>query len=206
MTNTCAIPIRRRNGGFSLLEMMIAVSIIFILAALAVPTLMTQVYAVRIQYSARDLSGLLQRARMEAVRKNSFFSLQYVSGTPEEAQVLDKNSAVVTTIPPAVFGQGVTGSYGLGGGAPAQTTLMTALQFAAATPGVNTLPSFNARGLPCIATTGAATCVQTLGQGFIFFLSGTSGSSGSVGWAAVAVTPSGRCEVFSWDGGNWNQQ
>jgi prepilin-type N-terminal cleavage/methylation domain-containing protein len=206
MENFCAIRLRRSNGGFSLLEMVIVVSIIFILAALAVPTLMTQVYATRIQYSARDLSGLLQRARMEAVRKNSFFSLQSVAGPPAGAQVLDKNSAVLTTIPPAVFGQGVTGSYGLGGGAPAQATLTTALNFAAAPLVVNTLPSFNARGLPCIATTGAATCVQTLGQGFIFFLSGTSASSGAVSWAAVAVTPSGRCEVFTWDGANWSQQ
>lgn len=206
MKNTCTIPIRRSHGGFSLLELMVVVAIVFIVAALAVPTLMTQVYAIRIQYSARDVSGVLQRARMEAVRKNSFYSLNYVAGTPNEVQVLDKNSVAVTSIPPAVLGNSVTGSFGLGGPAPAQSTLMGTLNFTAAAPGVNTLPSFNARGLPCIATTGATTCTQTLGQGFIFFLGGTSGSSGAAGWAAVAVTPSGRCEVFTWDGTNWNQQ
>lgn len=206
MRKSCPISHRRNRAGFSLLELIIVVGVIFIAAALAVPTLMTQVNAIRIQYSARDVSGLLQRARMEAVRKNSFYSLQFVAGTPTLVQILDKNSTVVTTIPPVVLGSSVAGSYGLGGGAPAQATLMGTLNFTAANAGVNTLPSFDARGLPCIATTGSPTCVQTLGQGFVFFLSGTSGSSGAVGWAAVAVTPSGRCEVFSWTGTNWSQQ
>jgi prepilin-type N-terminal cleavage/methylation domain-containing protein len=206
MEDTCTIPMRRGDRGFSLLEMMIVVGMILILAALTVPTLMTQVYAIRIQYSARDVSGLLQRARMEAVRKNSFYSLNYVAGNPNLVQVMDRNQAVVTLIPPVVLGKSVTSSYGLGGPAPAQGTLTGTLNFTAAAVGVNDLPSFNARGLPCVATTGVATCAQTLGQGFIFFLGGTSGSSGSAGWAAVAVTPSGRCEVFTWDGTNWNQQ
>jgi prepilin-type N-terminal cleavage/methylation domain-containing protein len=206
MKKICAKPVRRRCRGFSLLELLIVVGIVLVMAALAVPTLMTQVYAIRIQYSARDVSSLLQRARMEAVRKNSFYSMQFVAGNPSEAQVLDKNSVVVTTIPPAVLGNSVVGYYGLGNGAPAQATLMTALNFTAAAAGVNTLPSFDARGLPCVATTGSQTCVQTLGQGFVFFLSGTSASSGAAGWSAVAVTPSGRCEIFNWDGTNWNQQ
>jgi prepilin-type N-terminal cleavage/methylation domain-containing protein len=193
---------RRSNGGFSLLEMMIVVAIIFILGALTVPTLMTQVYAIRIQYSARDVSGVLQRARMEAVRKNSFYSAQYVAGAPAEMQVLDKNSAVVTSIPPAVMGNSVNVSYGAGSGAPGESAFITSLNFATAAAG--TVPSFNARGLPCIPV--GATCTPIAGQGFVFFLSGTSGSSGAVGWAAVAVTPSGRCEVFTWDGTNWNQQ
>jgi len=205
MKDTCTIPIRRGDRGFSLLEMTVVAGMIFILAALTVPTLMTQVRAIRIQYSARDVSGLLQRIRMEAVRKNSFYSLNYVAGNPNLVQVMDKNQAVVTSIPPAVLGNSVTSSYGLGGPAPAQGTLMGTLNFTAAAVGVNDLPSFDARGLPCVATTGVATC-RSLGQGFVFFLAGTSGSSGSVGWAAVAVTPSGRCELFTWDGTNWNQQ
>src|SRR5580693_7541888 len=112
MKDPCAIPIRRSNGGFSLLEMTIVVAIIFIMAALTGPTLMTQVYAIRIRYSATDLSGVLQRTRMEAARKNTFYSVQYVAGNPAREQVIDKNAAVVSSIPPAMMGKSVGVFFG----------------------------------------------------------------------------------------------
>lgn len=206
MKKTCQNPRRRHNCGFSLLELMLTVAIILILGALTVPTLMTHVYAIRIRYSASDLSGLLQRVRVEAVRKNSFFSVQQVAGAAVMEQAVDNNSAVVATIAPAVMSQSVNVAFGPGSGAPGEAAFITNLNFTggAAPSGVG-LPSFNARGLPCIAN-GGLTCTLTPGQGFVFFLSGTSASSGSVGWSAVVVTASGQCQVWAYDGANWTQQ
>jgi len=206
MKDTCANYKRRGDGGFSLLEMIIVVAIILVLAAMTVPRVMTEVYFIRIQYSATDLSGLLQRARMEAVRKNTFYSVQYVPGNPAMEQIVDKNLAVpVPTIPPAVLASSVTAVYGTGSGAPGEAAFVASLNFATGVALAATgLPSFNARGLPCVRTS-ATVCTQVAGQGFVFFLSGTS-AAGAVGWTAVAVTPSGRCEVFSYDGANWNQR
>ena len=204
MRESCAIAIRRGARGFSLLEMMIVLAIIVIVAGFAMPSLMTQVYLTRIRYSATDVSGLLQVARMEAVRKNSFYSLNYVAGTPAMVRVVDKNAAVVTTIPPVVLGQSVTSFFGSGSGAPGETAFLTSLSFTAAIASSGS-PSFNSRGLPCIAS-GGTTCVRTLNQGFVFFLSGTNSSGGSVGWSALTVTPSGRCQTFAYDGTNWIQQ
>ena len=204
MKETCAIPMRKGCRGFSLLEIIVVVTIIMILGALLVPTLMTQVYAVKIRHAATDVSGVLQRTRMEAVRKNSFFSLNYVAGTPAMVNVLDRNSAVVQSIPPAVLPGNVTGFFGPGSGAPGETAFITTLGFTPAASSSGS-PSFNARGLPCIAS-GGATCLHTLGQGFVFFLTGLSSSHGATGWSAVAVTPSGRCQVFTYDGANWVQQ
>jgi prepilin-type N-terminal cleavage/methylation domain-containing protein len=206
MKDTCAKHKRSGDGGFSLLEMIVVIAIILVLAAMTIPRVMTQVYSIRIQYSATDLSGLLQRARMEAVRKNSFYSVQYVGGNPAMEQIVDKTLAVpVPAIPPAVLASSVTAVYGTGSGAPGEAAFVAALNFptgvAAAATG---LPSFNARGLPCVRIS-ATICQQFTGQGFVFFLSGTS-AAGAVGWSAVAVTPSGRCEVFSYDGTNWNQR
>lgn len=196
----------KHNRGFSLLELMITVAIILIVAALTVPTLMTQIYSVRLKYSATDLSGLLQRARMEAVRKNSFYSVQTVAGNPVEEQVVDKTTTAVASIPPAMMAQSVTVAFGAGSGAPGESGFITGLNFTGgAASAVGGLPSFNARGLPCIAA-GGATCTSTPGQGFVFFLSGTSASSGSTGWSAVVVTASGRCQVWAYDGTNWIQQ
>ena len=183
------------------MELMIVVSIILILAAVTVPTVMTQVYSIRLRYSATDLSGLLQRARMEAVRKNAYYTLQTVAGTPQMAQVVDKNLAVVTTIPPVQMGQNVTVFFGSGSGAPNESAFITSLAFTTASS--TSAPSFNARGLPCVAA--ALTCYPVAGQGFAYFLSGPS-SAGAVAWVAVTVTPSGRCQVWAYDGTNWNQQ
>jgi prepilin-type N-terminal cleavage/methylation domain-containing protein len=202
MKDDCATTVRRSDRGFSLLEMIVVVAVILIMAGFTLPVLMTQVYANRSWYSATNLSGVLQRARMEAARKNTFYSVQQVAGNPVMEEVVDKNAAVVASIAPAVMGQGVTVSFGAGSGAPGESAFITNLNFTTAAP--STLPSFNARGLPC--TPAGVTCPVTPGQGFVFFLSGTSTSSGGVGWTAVAVTPSGRCEAWIYGGTNWVQQ
>lgn len=198
---------RKGNRGFSLLELMVVIGIIFILGVLAIPKMATEVYAIRLKYSASDLSGVLQRARMESVRKNTFYSVQYAAGSPNKEQVVDKNQAVVGTIPPALMGNSVSVNFGTGSGAPGEAAFVANIFNNGQTvaTAANGLPSFNARGLPCIPT-GNTVCNFTVGQGFVFFLSGQSSSNGAVAWAAVAVTPSGRCEVWTYDGTNWEQQ
>jgi prepilin-type N-terminal cleavage/methylation domain-containing protein len=197
--HTCEATIRTR--GFSLLEMMIAVTIIFILVAVTVPTLMTQVYSVRIRYSAIDLSGLLQGARMEAVRKNTFYSVQGVAGSPMLEQVVDKNGVRVSSLQRATMGSSVNVTVGAGSGAPNESAFIAGLNYAVA--GGATLPSYNARGLPCVPT--GLSCSANAGQGFVFFVSGT-GSAAGARWAAVAVTPSGRTDVWTYDGSGWVRQ
>lgn len=193
----------RKDRGFSLLELLVVLAIIFIVVGLSVPTIMSEVNAIRIQYSATELSSLLQRVRIEAVRKNSFYSVQRGGGNPVLEQVVDKTGTVVTTIPPAPMGNSVNVFFGPGGGAPGETAFITALNFAVA-PASAGLPSFNARGLPCMTLSGA-TCPIVFGQGYVFFLSGTAASNGSRGWSSVVVTPSGRVEVWSYNGTNWAQ-
>lgn len=208
--NKCLRPaVSKPPLGFSVIELLVVVGIIFVFAAVTVPTLMTQIYSIRLRYSAVNLSEVLQSARMEAVRRNTFYSVQYVagstsSGTPAMEQVVDKTSAVVSSIPPTVLGSSVSVFFGTGSGAPGETSLVTSLNF---TPAASTagLPSFNARGLPCIPVAGT-TCPATVGQGFIFFLSGMSVAAQAPAWTAVAVTPSGRCQIFAYDSGTWTQQ
>lgn len=190
------------DKGFSLLEVLVVAVIIFVLAALAVPTIITQVYAIRIRHSATTLSQQLQRARMEAVRKNSFYSLQYASGSPATVTIVDKGGALVTSIPAAVLGANVNGYYGTGSGAPGESAFVASLGFVPASSLGS--PSFNARGLPCVPV-AATTCPMLAGQGFVFFLSGPASVTGALGWSAVAVTPSGRSQVWAYDGANWMQ-
>lgn len=194
---------KNSRNGFSFLELITAVAVIFILAALAVPSILNHVYAIRIRYSAVELSGLLQSARMESVRKNSFYSLQQASANPFVAQVIDSNGVVINNIPKAVMAANVNVFFGPGSGAPSEAALVATLNFAPA-PNTATNPSFNSRGLPCIPA--GVTCPLVVGQGFVFFLSrADSTGNDSTTWTAVAVTPSGRCQVWMWDGATWTQ-
>ena len=56
----------RKYRGFSLLEMVVSVAILMILMAISAPYLMNAVYAMRLRYTAVDLSGLMQKARIDA--------------------------------------------------------------------------------------------------------------------------------------------
>src|SRR5215469_4760694 len=62
--------------GFSLLELIIAVTIIMILAAVTAPKMVSVISDIKLRYSATDLAGLLQTCRMQAVRRNTFYGVQ----------------------------------------------------------------------------------------------------------------------------------
>jgi prepilin-type N-terminal cleavage/methylation domain-containing protein len=59
------------TAGFSLVELMIAVSIIGILAAVSIPSILASLPNRHLKADAMDIYGTLQRARGEAVKSNS---------------------------------------------------------------------------------------------------------------------------------------
>ena len=74
---------KSREAGFTLIEMMIVVAIISILSALAFPSLSTLIPRTRTKAAARELRGYMQKAKLEAIKRNTdclvFFTPQ--SGT-----------------------------------------------------------------------------------------------------------------------------
>ena len=60
-----------REAGFTLMEMMIVVAIIGILSALAFPSLSTLIPRNRTKTAARELSGYIQKAKLEAIKQNA---------------------------------------------------------------------------------------------------------------------------------------
>lgn len=192
----------KSGRGFSLIEMIVALAILMVMAAILTPLLSNVVSNVKLRYAATDLSGLIQKARIEASRKNTFYSIEQTTlATGEIAYYVDlgKNNTFAAGDPLVEMGRQVNVHSGTGSGAPGETAFATSLNFALDASAV--LPKFNARGLPCILA--GATCPQIPGQGFIYFLSRTSGLGAT--WASVVVTPSGRVQVWSYDGTNWNQ-
>src|SRR5260370_17469839 len=67
---------RKKDRGFSLIEMIIVAVIIMILAAITVPRILNTISDAKLRYFATNYTGLLQSARMQAVRKNAFYMVQ----------------------------------------------------------------------------------------------------------------------------------
>jgi len=196
---------QKKMRGFSLIELMIAVTIIMILGALTVPGLVTTLREISLRYAASDFSGLLQSARIQAVKTNSFYSVQSGSlGTHQPIYYVGKPTAgYVNGNPMQPFDPNITIHQGIGSGAPNEGNFIAGLNFTV-NPSADA-PSFNARGIPCIGTPTA--CPTNTGQGYVVFMSKQlPGGTASI-WAAVVVNPSGRVQLWGADSsGNWVQR
>ena len=190
------------DRGFSLLEMMAVVSLILVIAGFAVPSLINAINDINLRYTATNLSGLLQTARIQAVKRNAFYGIQPTTlPSGDNAYFVNLQGPTYATGDPLLpLGSQLQVFQGVGSGAPNEGAFVAGLGFAVLPGG--TVPSFNARGLPCTPTL-ANTCPQNAGQGFILLVSRTS-PLGAIRWVSVVVTPSGRIQVWSCDSnGNW---
>src|SRR5712691_1133818 len=195
---------QKRTQGFSLLELMLVVAVIMILAAVSVPGLMKTVSDISLRYTASDLASLLQTTRMQAVKRNTFYSVQ--PGTLASGQQIYYMERPATAYaagdPIMPVGPDITVTQGAGSGAPNETAFLTSLAFTVNASAA--APSFNARGLPCIATVAA--CPTNTTNGFVVFMS-KNVLLGNSPWAAVVVNPSGRVQIWTSDSnGNWVQR
>ncbi len=183
----------------------------------------------RLRGSAETFAGLLQKARMQAARDNKFYTVipngglglvndacvdlnwnQACSNADYEVQ-LASNVTFTTAAPPTtVITCGPLTATACPGG-------FTGLNFTPE-PAATVLPSFNARGLPCVNKSAAATepvwptnlCVNNdpnpplngkpVGFVYTMILTSTVGNK----YAAVVVTPAARILVYTYQGQDAN--
>lgn len=69
-----------RSGGFTLVELMVVVAIMAIVASIAVPSFNTMIKNNRLTAAVNDLSGALNYARSEAVRRGRTVQVDALSG------------------------------------------------------------------------------------------------------------------------------
>jgi prepilin-type N-terminal cleavage/methylation domain-containing protein len=190
-------------GGFSLLELMIVVAISMILAAIAIPMFLTASYNIRLKSAASDLSGFLQRARIQAARQNATYPIYYrnVAGA-EEVWVdsvilngnLDPQEPVLTFSPTIKPAAGAPNGLG---GTPTPYVLVG--DTAGVTYDNATTLGYSSRGLPCAYAVGV--CVTPAAGYFVYYLKDQRPTS--IGWAAVIVTRGGRTKTAVWNGTAW---
>jgi type II secretory pathway pseudopilin PulG len=192
---------KRGQGGFSLFELAVVLSVGMILIAIALPRMTNVIATQKLRGSMTTASSFLQNVRMLAIKKNrtmtalSFnrthppYSLVYWTKEPTDSSSFSPEFSQVELEAPITPMATPTGP-----GAPAAIT-NTALGLLV-DPEV-TAPSFNSRGLPCKVS--GTDCDN---KAFItYFKDNRIGGSG--GWAAVSITPAGRIKRWFWSGSAW---
>jgi Tfp pilus assembly protein FimT len=211
---------RRRQAGFSIVELCFVTVITLIIVGAAVPKVMTSLRMAKFYGAMSDFSGLLQTARIYAIRDNRFYSIYLLasSGTTPQESYVD------------MLPKGTTGASGNGGtsvltGDPLVTIPSEVTKQAAAnapntsnletqllpsntpvTPTDSTLTpiTFGPRGLPCVIVniTGGSVCNSLGGPAayWIFFQDNLTSN-----WGAVTVTPAGRIQKWYYTGSAWQK-
>jgi Tfp pilus assembly protein FimT len=195
------VPAGGRMQGVSLLELCIVMAVMLVVAASALPNMMTAMQQYRLRTAAKDVAAMLQRSPMRCARDNRHYTLQNnqitQGGTSYSRLFLDQNANSAYDGGEAII-QLPAGVRLSSASAPA---------LSAATLGYTPQPSstalsFNGMGLPCVMRNGLCTNWDVNGNavGVVYFLQDSRHASSA--WAAVAVTPAGRTRTWLWSSGS----
>jgi len=192
---------RSRNHGFSMVELAVSMTVVLILSAIAIPTLMRSIRTYQLNDSAGRLSDILKWTRFEAVRRNTQISFQFqqfangwnvwadtfANATPDPTEKQYLITSWVSLLP--------------AGGPPAPTAITAALGGTApvtlsGNPGSF---AFDARGA---VRTGIGGNISP--NVFVFYLGDPANPE--FGYRAVVLLPSGSTQVWSAPAaGSWHR-
>lgn len=200
------------DGGFSLMELLVVITILLVISAVAIPNLMRAVANMRLRSAANSVSGLLQEGRIRAVRDNTYYEVIADSNSSDSNVVcldLNKNgtcTAASTTDyldPQARLG----GTNVLTKSSPPSSITACAACDIPSYPteqNVNLGVYFNSRGLPCKLS--GSRCVTTDSSGHaISYIYYVTDQRPLYGWTAITVSPAGRIRVWMYNGSTWEQ-
>ena len=192
---------RTRESGFSMVELLIVVVVVLVVTAMAAPNIFNIIYNVRLRSAAQTVSGMMQTARMQAVRDNKYYFVRY--GTVDGTTMVWVSDKTDTTAPAAGEPQAQLGQKVriVVNGNPTAPTLSF-------NPVMDKPPAFNARGVPCLVSGGRCTPnINIIGLGnriacFMLYVTDDR-PVGANGWAAVTLSPAGRTQVTLYNGSTW---
>ena len=134
--------------GFTLVELLVAMALIAILLCLAVPSFSDWLENSRLKQSARDVLNAFQTARLEAIKHNTFVSLDFTAGA--------SSSGVIEIYVDDGSGGGTAGNCTRESGETVVTKISMAkgvTLFSASFSGTST--GFNSRGLAISGHSGS---------------------------------------------------
>lgn len=187
----------RRQGGFTLIQMLVVVAIFVIVAGMAVPSFMHSAQPMRLRNDAHALANLISMARMRATTEFAHVEVLCTTNvTPaycvlESSQYPNPNTFVVNSELQKIYlSQGVT--FGIPSTINTNVLNQSAAYQGDSAEGVTTTPSipFNSRGLPVDYATGT-----TAGQGdYAFYLKDPTNN-----YYAVSVNATGHPTLYQWN-------
>jgi type II secretory pathway pseudopilin PulG len=206
---------KKRQSGFSAIEIMIVLAIGMILLAMVTPLVTTALNMYRLRGACRDYANLVQTARMRAVTDDKYYNVVNVVGLPAAGAM----NAFINTGTTGTGGPVAAQTYVVGdpatafnpaviiqapGGAPNTVNLYNQFlpgiaQGAVAINPNAWGPTFGPRGLPCqpTAATGG-NCSYTSGGLPIAFETFTQNVLTGI-WEAVTINPSGRVREWHYE-------
>jgi prepilin-type N-terminal cleavage/methylation domain-containing protein len=188
------------SRGFSLIEVVIAMAVILLLSAIALPAFVSAYRTYQLTDAATQFAGLLKFTRFEAIRLNTNVICQ-IQQTASVPPVTNMWADSLPTPPDGIED-------------PGEKQLLFSgtvnLVPAAAVPNAAGLPG--AAGVPALATLPLANSPVTFDrrgavnpaapQVYVFYLSNLNDTS--VGTRAVILLPSGSIQIWKADSlGNW---
>ena len=194
-----------RIGGFSMVELVVSLTILLVLTAIAIPSLMHSLRTYQLNDAAARLSDMLKFTRFEAVRRNTQINFQITqSGTGWITWTDSFNNGNNGPIDPRDKQQQIAGFATLlrSGVAPGPAAISTALGGAALTPlsGNPGTVTFDARGAIRNGIGGPISNAV-----YVFYVGATSNPD-EFGYRAVVLLPSGSTQVWTAPaGGPWKQ-
>ena len=192
-----------RSGiaGFSIVELVVSLSVMLILTGLAIPTLMRSLRTYQLNDAATRLSAMLKFTRFEAVRRNTQVNfLMQASGT---GYLVGTDSNNDGTLQATEKQELIAGFATLlpSGVAPPPTAITNALGGAALATksGAAGTITFDPRGAIRTAILGGVS-----GSTYVFYIG--SSNDPEFGFRAVILLPSGSTQIWTApNGGPWQQ-
>jgi len=87
--------LKKKESGFTLVEVMIVIAVFGIMSAIAIPSFMSLLPGMRLNGSARGVFVALNQARMGAVAKNTVGNIRFTSATTYQAWLDDAPSSAL---------------------------------------------------------------------------------------------------------------
>jgi prepilin-type N-terminal cleavage/methylation domain-containing protein len=188
----------RASRGFSLIELIVALAVALVLAAIAIPSIMSTYSQYRLGVQATLVANQIDLLRMSAVRKNTTLTLFSTTSSTSPVNTilyvdLNKNSTLDSTDPQVWL--------------PADMQISNSL-----TTPPSGMPDSSSMGTPYATTLKLPTLgISFLSNGTIsggagpyFIVIGYAGST-KYGFRAVTVTPMGEIKVWTaTPSGSWS--
>lgn len=189
---------RRTECGFSMLELLISVAILAIVAAIAVPMVLSSVEKYDVEASAHNVAQMLLRARTEAVKTHRRVSTIFVAPSGNNGTVfgidLNGDGTLQQTEPQMMLASGVSFWQNDSAAVPATTNLPSDYSSLAA-PSAFAV-TFSPQGTVVVKSGGTWQLPPS-----VFAVCVTNGSSigaaGSDSWL-ITVTPAAHVQMFRW--------